>query len=117
MEKKEVESYDIKLSDGAVACKGDEVTVHYRIAKSLDELENGPWIEDSEKKSAVTFTLGDGEVHRGIEIGMEGMCVAGTRRIIIPPRFAFGDIEVPGLIPPDTTLYFEVYLISIKKKM
>ncbi len=47
-----------------------------------------------------------------MDIGLVGMKVGSTRRVIIPPSLAFGSKGVPGKLLPDTELVFEVYLIS-----
>ena len=107
---------DYKKSDGAPASSGDTVTVHYKVALNMDQLEQGPWIDNSWDRYPVQFVLGTGEALKGVDIGLEGMRNASTRRLIIPASLAFGHRGVSGLVPPDTTLYFEVYLTNIKKQ-
>jgi FKBP-type peptidyl-prolyl cis-trans isomerase len=110
------EIIDYKQSDGAPASSGDIVTVHYKVALNMDQLEQGPWIDNSWDKYPVQFVLGAGDALKGVDIGLEGMRNASTRRLIIPAFLAFGQRGIPGLVPPETTLYFEVYLTDIRKQ-
>jgi FK506-binding nuclear protein len=41
------------------------------------------------------------------------MCVGGERRITIPANLAYGSKKTPG-IPPNSTLVFDVKLLSMK---
>lgn len=61
------------------------------------------------------FTLGEGRVLKGWEVGIAGMQVGGLRRLVIPPEMAYGSRGFGnGLIPPDSTLVFEVELLGVE---
>ena len=86
---------DIKIEvtkKSPVACTrtaklGDKVSVHYVLS-----LENGEEIDTSlDKDKPLTLTLGQGQVIKGFELGILGMCFAEERRVTIPPHLAYGD--------------------------
>ncbi len=101
---------DIDPGKGKIAKEGDTASVHY-----IGKLEDGTIFDNSyEKGRPLTFTLGQGRVIQGWEIGIEGMREGGKRKLTIPPELGYGESGVRGMIPPNSTLIFEVELIKIK---
>jgi peptidylprolyl isomerase len=100
---------DITVGTGAVAVDGKELAVHY-----VGFFGDGTTFDSSRARgSSFSFILGDGDVIRGWDLGLQGMQVGGKRLLIIPPSLAYGPGGVPGSIPPDATLVFEVELLSV----
>ena len=50
----------------------------------------------------------------GVREGLTTMYEGGKRILLVPPELAFGDTGVPGRIPPNATLIFEIELLSIE---
>ncbi len=50
----------------------------------------------------------------GLQEAITTMQEGGRRTVIIPPHLAYGDSGIPGYIPPDSTLVFELELLEIK---
>jgi FKBP-type peptidyl-prolyl cis-trans isomerase FkpA len=98
---------DLQVGDGATATAGNTVTVNY-----IGWLDDGTSF-DSNLSSAFSFTLVSGQVIPGWDEGVQGMKVNGTRLLIIPPALAYGS-TANGPIPANSTLTFEVQLVSIK---
>lgn len=61
------------------------------------------------------FTLGAGQVIPGWDKGIVGMKVGEKKTLSIPPEDAYGASGIPGVIPANATLNFEVELVGIKE--
>ena len=101
---------DTTVGGGAVASKGQTVSVHY-----TGWLENGTKFDSSkDRNDPFEFKLGAGQVIRGWDEGVAGMKVGGVRRLTIPPQLGYGDRGAGGVIPPKATLVFEVELLGTR---
>jgi len=105
---------DLVVGTGAVATNGDDLTVHYTLwLYDPDVAENkGRLIESSVGGSPFPFRLGNREVIDGWEQGIPGMAAGGTRRLIVPPELGYGS-SANGPIPGNSTLIFEVVLLTV----
>ncbi|KAK9448305.1 uncharacterized protein V1518DRAFT_418599 [Limtongia smithiae] len=104
-----IEDSAVGEASGPAAKPGQKVAMRY-----VGKLQsNGKMFDSNTKGKPFVFTLGKGEVIKGWDIGIKGMHVKGERRITIPPHLAYGKQKIPG-IPPNSTLVFEVKLLSIK---
>lgn len=101
---------DLIVGTGPTALAGDTVTVHY-----IGRLTNGQTFDNSyDRGQPYTFVLGANQVIPGFEQGVLGMKVGGKRRITIPPSLGYGS-QQNGVIPPNSTLVFEVDLIGVTR--
>ncbi len=107
-----LEYWTLKAGTGDVAVKGKEVSVHY-----TGWLVNGTKFDSSvDRKSPFGFGLGAGQVIKGWDEGVAGMKVGGKRQLRIPPELGYGARGVGnGLIPPNSTLIFDVELLGVGK--
>ena len=101
--------WDIKAGTGATAASGQKVTVNY-----TGWLTSGKQFDSSVGKKPFTFTLGAGQVIKGWDEGVAGMKVGGKRQLRIPPELAYGSRGAAGVIPPYSTLIFDVELLGVQ---
>lgn len=82
----------------------------------VGRLENGTVFDASKNHGDGTFsfTLGAGQVIKGWDLGVLGMKVGESRTLTIPSELAYGPMGIPGAIPPNATLVFDVSLVAIK---
>jgi FKBP-type peptidyl-prolyl cis-trans isomerase FkpA len=101
---------DIKIGSGPAAKAGDTVSVHY-----VGTLANGTKFDSSRDRGRpFSFTLGQGRVIKGWDLGVPGMQVGGLRKLSIPAEEGYSDRGAGNLIPPNADLVFEVELLEIK---
>ncbi|CAJ1078718.1 peptidyl-prolyl cis-trans isomerase FKBP7-like [Xyrichtys novacula] len=60
------------------------------------------------------FVQGVGQIIKGLDMGMEGMCVGEKRKITVPPALAFGE-KGKHPVPPNATVIFEVEVYSVTR--
>lgn len=104
-----LQSEDLQIGDGPEAVAGKGVSVHY-----TGTLTNGSKFDSSlDRGQPFDFTLGGGQVIRGWDEGVVGMKVGGKRKLTIPPEMAYGDRGFGNIIPPGSTLVFEIELLAV----
>ena len=101
---------DLKVGEGSEVVKYNIVTVNYT-----------GWLTDGTKfdsslnpgRSPFRFTVGGGQVIKGWDEGLIGMKAGGKRKLTIPPSMGYGNQDM-GVIPPNSTLVFEIDLLIIE---
>ncbi|CAL4953059.1 unnamed protein product [Urochloa decumbens] len=84
------------------AHKGDKIKVHYR-----GTLTDGSVFDSSyDRGDPFEFTLGNGQVIKGWDQGLLGMCVGEKRKLKIPAKMGYGG----------ATLIFDTELIAVNGK-
>jgi FKBP-type peptidyl-prolyl cis-trans isomerase len=100
---------DLREGTGTEAQAGKNVTVHY-----VGTLIDGTKFDSSrDRGKGFSFKLGGGQVIKGWDQGVAGMKIGGLRKLTIAPELAYGDRGFPPVIPPRSTLVFEVELLSV----
>ncbi|KAG9249085.1 hypothetical protein BJ878DRAFT_485439 [Calycina marina] len=92
------------------SAKGDMIYVHYRGTLK----DGGKEFDTSYKRGQpLGFVVGEGQVIKGWDDNLIGMCIGDKRTLTIPPAFGYGD-RTMGPIPGGSTLIFETELMDIK---
>jgi len=95
---------EIQAGSGETAKTGHTVKLNYK----------GTFTDGREFDSGqFAFTIGSGQVIQGFDMGVTGMQVGGKRKITVPPELGYGS-RGAGPIPGNTTLVFELEILSIK---
>ncbi|CDH56767.1 macrolide-binding protein fkbp12 [Lichtheimia corymbifera JMRC:FSU:9682] len=89
--------------------KGDKVTIHY-----TGTLTNGNKFDSSrDRGQPFQCTIGVGQVIRGWDEGVTQLSVGQRAKLTCTPDYAYGPRGFPPIIPPNSTLVFDVELIKI----
>ncbi|XP_058678434.1 peptidyl-prolyl cis-trans isomerase FKBP2 isoform X1 [Ammospiza caudacuta] len=92
--------------------RGDVLTLHY-----TGTLEDGtPFDSSLSREQPFVFSLGTGQVIKGWDQGLLGMCEGEKRKLVIPPELGYGDRGAPPKIPGGAVLIFEVELLKIERR-
>ena len=98
---------DTRVGSGATAAARSRVQLHYTLY-----LPDGKEVQTTRNGAALVTALDDPRFLIGEAI--VGMRVGGLRKLIVPPNRGYGSAGVPGLVPPNTTLVFDVELIAVQ---
>nr|ODN91075.1 FK506-binding protein 2 [Cryptococcus depauperatus CBS 7841] len=93
--------------------KGDRLSMHYTGTLAKDGTKFNSSLD---RNQPFEFTLGAGQVIKGWEQGLLDMCVSEKRKLTIPHHLAYGERGHPPVIPPKSTLIFQVELLGIKNR-
>lgn len=100
------------VGTGKVAATGDSVFMRY-----TGRLVNGNVFDTNVNngRAVLTFVLGAGQVITGWDMGLVGLKVGGKRKLVIGSTLAYANRSPdPSVIPQNSTLVFDVELISAK---
>ena len=107
----ELKIIDERVGTGPTANTGDSLSMNYK-----GTLLNGKVFDQSYGRGPFEFQLGQGRVIEGWDKGIVGMKVGGKRKLVIPADMAYGAQSPSPDIPPNSTLVFEVELLSVNGK-
>ncbi|MCG8565227.1 MAG: FKBP-type peptidyl-prolyl cis-trans isomerase [Desulfobacterales bacterium] len=103
--------YEILVPGEGEEIKADQkASVHF-----TGQLDDGkPLFDTREQSKPVSFTLGAREIIPGLDLGVLGMKKGEKRRLIVAYPLAFGAAGYPGMVPPRSTIIFEVELMDFQ---
>lgn len=98
---------DITDGDGKVVGKRSTVTISYTVYPVKSNFRSNP--------TELKVSLSGRKVLECWKLGIPGMKVGGVRNITSPPSHAYGPAGIPPFINGDTTVVFEVKVLSVNK--
>ena len=107
---------DTTLGTGEEASAGQKVRVHYTgwlYDPTANNNRGSKFDSSKDRGQPFSFGLGQGQVIRGWDEGVQGMKVGGTRVLTIPAELGYGARGAGGVIPPNAMLVFEVELLGV----
>jgi len=91
---------------------GNQLSMHY----TGTLLSDGTKFDSSvDRNEAFKFQLGVGQVIKGWDEGIVGMCVGEKRKLTVPPELAYGDQGAGDVIPGGATLVFDIELLDTEE--
>lgn len=104
-----LEQQDLSPGNGQAVKPGDTITVNYTGAVAASGV-----IFQSSLDSGQLATLSLNNVIKGWSLGIPGMKLGGTRRLLIPAALAYGANPPAGSgIPVNADLVFDITLVKI----
>jgi FKBP-type peptidyl-prolyl cis-trans isomerase FkpA len=104
---------DLVVGTGAEATAGTTASVQY-----------GGWLYSATAADhkgtqfdagQFAYLVGSTQLIKGFDMGVTGMKVGGTRRVIMPPSLAYGATgDSSGRIPPNAALVFDIMLAGVQ---
>jgi FKBP-type peptidyl-prolyl cis-trans isomerase len=99
-----------KKGSGISPSIGSQVSVHYE-----GKLTDGTIFDSSYKRNEpIKFAVGLGQVIKGWDEGIMLLNKGAIARFVIPSELAYGSRGAGNVIPPNSTLIFEVELVNIE---
>merc|ERR1712050_759788 len=93
------------------AMNGQMLTMRY-----TGTLEDGTKFDSSvDRNEPFKFQIGVGQVIKGWEEGVLGMCIGEKRTLIVPPELGYGDQGAGEVIPGGATLNFDIELLETEE--
>lgn len=94
---------------------GDIVRVRYvttltdtgKVVMSTKHVLGRPWVE---------FVLGIDQIIKGIDRALPQMCIGERSNVIVTPEYSYGAEGLPPLIPPNTSLTFDITLLGYRPR-
>ncbi len=111
------EKIDTTVGTGEEVIVGKTVNVHYTgwmFDENAPDNKGEKFDSSRDRDNHFSFLLGSGSVIKGWDQGVLGMKIGGHRTLIIPPSMAYGAQGAGNIIPPNSTLIFDIELTGFQ---
>lgn len=93
----------LRKGKGDKPTKGQVIDAHY-VGRFMD----GRIFDQSFGRGPFSFAVGTGKVIKAWDEALMDMQLGEKRALIVPPQLGYGKQGAGNIIPPNTTLFFEV---------
>ena len=97
-----------KKGSGNATVTGDYVLLRYR-AMLLDSTV----FDKSEEGNPLVFQVGNHEVIKGLDLGVQLLKKGGAATLYVPPSLGYQQYGVHGSVPPNAALIYEVEVLDV----
>lgn len=117
-----------RCTGAAVAANGSIIAIHYtgKIDESSEAGEPDAQFSSSRATTSAggaaavdaspyVLTLGAGDVIRGLDEALLGLCAGHKGTLVVPPELGYGSVG-SAVVPPGATLFYDIEVISVKAK-
>lgn|SRR5512138_227693 len=114
----ELQRIDLHVAPGEGISQGQRAVVHYTgwlYDPRAPENKGKKFDSSRDRGQPFRFVVGNREVIRGWEEGVQGMRVGSQRRLIVPSDLGYGAQGSRGVIPPNAALVFDIELLAIEQ--
>ena len=111
-EQKEVAIKDTSIGSGYTIGEEENQLLQIKFTSKFVDGKFSANIKEFDVPSMV-FKTGEQRCLPGLEEGIQGMKVGGTRKVRVPPNRGYGDNWYRGVVPPNSHLEFDVELLKI----
>lgn len=88
---------------------------HTRTHYTHNQLPDGRKFDSSrDREKPFKFKLGAEQVIPGLDEGVERLCMKERAKLFVPADKAYGRKGFPGLVPPNTNLFFDLELLTFR---
>jgi len=115
--------FSVVVYEGPTDCEddqkvkvGDQLSMHYTGTIDKSSKTGTPGSKfDSSRDRGQTFdvAIGTGQVIKGWDEGIVGLCKGAKATLILPPEYGYGERGAGGAIPGGATLNFDVEVVDI----
>ena len=107
-----IEIKDVVIGTGAAVDANSIAVAHIR-----GFLSRGSqfWNSRAERGEPVSIAVSSRQNIAGLRQGLRGMLAGGVRELIVAPHLGYGKKGVPGLIPANAILRFEIELLEVRQ--
>ncbi|XP_060028285.1 inactive peptidyl-prolyl cis-trans isomerase FKBP6 isoform X2 [Erinaceus europaeus] len=99
------------IREGAGELVAPDASVLVRYSGYLEHMDK-PFDSNSYRKTPRLMKLGEDITLWGMELGLLSMRRGELARFLLSPRYAYGALGCPPLIPPEATVLFEIELLD-----